>query len=66
MRIGKNVEHFKLAAVAADAKSMDPVLRYCSIGRQLGYAMYLSLDAVTYVSMVSYEYASRTLTLFVA
>ncbi|MCJ1258844.1 Peroxisomal membrane protein PMP27 [Lignoscripta atroalba] len=47
MRLGKNVEHFKAAAVAADGKNMDPVLKYCAVGRQLGYAMYLSLDAVT-------------------
>ena len=50
LRLGKNVEHFKAAAIAADSKNMDPVLRYCAVGRQLGYAMYLSLDAVTYVS----------------
>ncbi len=50
MRVGKNVEHFKNAATAADAKNMDPVLRYCAIGRQLGYAIYLSLDLATYVS----------------
>ena len=50
MRLGKNVEHFKAAAVAADGKNMDPVLKYCAVGRQLGYAMYLSLDAVTVVS----------------
>ena len=50
LRLGKNVEHFKAAAVAADSKNMDPVLKYCAVGRQLGYAMYLSLDAVTYVS----------------
>ena len=31
---------------------MDPVLKYCAVGRQLGYAMYLSLDAVTYVSAI--------------
>ncbi|KAL9127549.1 MAG: hypothetical protein Q9217_003591 [Psora testacea] len=49
LRIGKNVEHFKAAAVAADTKGMDAVLRYCAIGRQLGYAIYLSLDAVTYL-----------------
>ena len=49
LRLGKNVEHFKAAAVAADSKDMDPVLKYCTVGRQLGYAMYLSLDAVTYV-----------------
>ena len=50
LRLGKNVEHFKAAASAADSKNMDPVLKYCAVGRQLGYAMYLSLDAVTYVS----------------
>ncbi|CAF9922385.1 Peroxisomal membrane protein PMP27 [Imshaugia aleurites] len=49
LRLGKNVEHFKAAAVAADSKNMDPVLKYCAVGRQLGYAMYLSLDAVTYL-----------------
>lgn len=46
MRFGKNIEHVKAAAVAADAKSMDPVLRYTAVGRQLGYAGYLTLDAV--------------------
>ncbi|KAM0794907.1 peroxisomal biogenesis factor 11 [Usnea florida] len=49
LRLGKNVEHFKAAASAADSKNMDPVLKYCAVGRQLGYAMYLSLDAVTYL-----------------
>jgi peroxin-11B len=49
LRVGKNVEHLKAAAAAADAPSMDPVLRYCAVGRQLAYALYLSLDAVTYV-----------------
>lgn len=52
LRIGKNVEHFKAAAVAADAKGMDPILKYLAVGRQLGYATYLSLDAVTYVSIL--------------
>ena len=50
MRVGKNVEHFKAAAVAADAKGMDPVLKYCAVGRQLGYAVYLSLDIGVFVS----------------
>lgn len=50
MRLGKFVEHFKAAATAADSKGLDPVLKYLSVGRQLGYAMYLSLDAITYVS----------------
>lgn len=49
MRFGKFVEHFKAAAVAADAKAMDPVLRYFAVGRQLGYAGYLTLDSITVV-----------------
>ncbi|KAK3175913.1 hypothetical protein OEA41_007235 [Lepraria neglecta] len=49
LRIGKNVEHFKAAAVAMDAKGMDPVLRYCAIGRQLGYAGYMTLDWINYM-----------------
>lgn len=49
LRLGKNIEHFKSAVVAIDSKGVDPVLRYCAIGRQLGYAAYLSLDAITYV-----------------
>ena len=51
LRVGKNVEHFQAAAAAADAKNMDPVLRYCAVGRQLGYALYLTLDTITYVSV---------------
>ncbi|MCJ1294129.1 Peroxisomal membrane protein PMP27 [Xylographa carneopallida] len=49
LRIGKNVEHFKAAATAFDNTTMDPVLKCCAVGRQLGYAMYLSLDTVTYL-----------------
>ncbi|WEW58207.1 glycerophosphoinositol permease [Emydomyces testavorans] len=66
LRVGKNVEHFKAAAVALDSKpsspasasaagaptvaaSADPVLKYLAVGRQLGYAMYLSYDIVTYL-----------------
>ena len=52
LRLGKNVEHFKAAAAAADSKTMDPVLKYCAVGRQLGYGAYLSLDAVTYVCIL--------------
>lgn len=49
MRVGKNVEHLKAAAAAADAKpgALDPVLRYAAVGRQLGYAGYLTLDMAT-------------------
>jgi peroxin-11B len=49
MRIGKNVEHFKAAAAAADIKGADSFLKYCAVGRQLGYAFYLTLDMCTYL-----------------
>ena len=44
IRVGKFVEHFRAAAVASDAKSMDPVLRFTTVGRQLGYAFYMLFD----------------------
>jgi peroxin-11B len=47
LRAGKNLEHLKAAATAADSKTMDPVLRYTTVGRQLGYAGYLTLDLLT-------------------
>lgn len=47
MRIGKFVEHYKAAAQLYDAKAEDPVLKYLGVGRQLGYALYLTLDALT-------------------
>lgn len=47
MRAGKNVEHLRAAAAAADSKTLDPVLRYAAVGRQLGYAGYLTLDMAT-------------------
>jgi peroxin-11B len=50
MRVGKFVENFKAAAEAMDKKTLDPVLRYCAVGRQLGYGIYLCLDPITYVS----------------
>jgi len=52
LRIGKNVEHFKAAAIAADSKNMDPVLKFCAVGRQLGYATYMTLDTITYVGLL--------------
>ncbi|TGJ78680.1 hypothetical protein E0Z10_g10080 [Xylaria hypoxylon] len=51
LRVGKNVEHVKAAAAAFDsittAKSGDPVLKYAALGRQLGYAGYLTADMLT-------------------
>lgn len=44
MRVGKFVEHFRAAAVASDAQSMDPVLKFTTVGRQLGYAFYMLAD----------------------
>ncbi|KAJ6128824.1 Peroxisomal biogenesis factor 11 [Penicillium samsonianum] len=53
MRIGKFLEHLKAAAIAFDNKSpVDPVLRYLAIGRQLGYAGYLTLDAITIIDVI--------------
>lgn len=34
-----------------DTKGGDAVLKYCAVGRQLGYATYLTLDIATYVSV---------------
>lgn len=62
MRLGKFVEHFKAAAVAADTKGLDPVLRYLAIGRQLGYAFYMTFDAMVYpdsVGIKKFEGAAR-------
>ena len=42
-----------------DAKGMDPVLRYCAVGRQLGYAGYLTFDMITYVSQAPGHVALR-------
>lgn len=52
LRLGKFVEHFKAAALAADSKSLDPVLKYLAVGRQLGYAFYMTFDAMTYIDQV--------------
>jgi peroxin-11B len=49
LRVGKNIEHLRAAAVALDAPvgTIDPVVRYATVGRQLGYFAYLSADAGT-------------------
>ena len=63
MRVGKNVEHLRAAAVAADAKTMDPVLRYATVGRQLGYAGYLSADMLTVLDAIGVKKSARAKTL---
>ncbi|KAI0133525.1 peroxisomal biogenesis factor 11 [Xylariales sp. AK1849] len=52
LRVGKNIEHLKAAATAADSKNLDPVLRYTTVGRQLGYAGYLTFDLATVLDSV--------------
>jgi peroxin-11B len=47
LRLGKFVEHFKAAATVADSKTLDPVHKFLATSRQLGYAGYLSFDALT-------------------
>lgn len=32
-----------------DNKSLDPVLRYCAVGRQLGYFAYLTFDSLAFL-----------------
>jgi hypothetical protein len=60
LRAGKNVEHLKAAAVAADAKNtMDPVLRYTAVGRQLGYAGYLTMDLATVLDATGIRKTAR-------
>lgn len=53
MRVGKFVEHFKAAAIASDAKTLDPVIRYCAVGRQLGYAGYMLMDNATVLDVAN-------------
>ncbi|CAG8116729.1 unnamed protein product [Penicillium nalgiovense] len=56
LRIGKFAEHLKAALIALDHKNVaDPVLRYLAVGRQLGYAGYLTLDTVTVMDAVGYR-----------
>lgn len=44
LRAGKNIEHLRAAAVAADSPGGDPIVRFLTVGRQLGYAAYLTFD----------------------
>lgn len=49
LRFGKVLEHIKAANIASEAKGGDVVLKYCAVGRQLGYAGYMFLDHITVV-----------------
>lgn len=44
---------------AMDNKSLDPVLRYCAVGRQLGYFTYLTFDSLSFLdSSGIYKFAA--------
>ncbi|KAF9282960.1 Peroxisomal membrane protein PMP27 [Mortierella alpina] len=47
MRFGKPVEHLDNAVKAVAVK--DDFLRYCTIGKQLAYAGYLTLDGIIFI-----------------
>ncbi|KAI1429878.1 peroxisomal biogenesis factor 11 [Xylaria sp. FL1777] len=59
LRVGKNVEHIRAAAVAFDSLTTasksggDPFLQYAALGRQLGYAGYLTADLLTVPSSLN-------------
>lgn len=46
--------------MAADSKNLDPVIKYCAVGRQLGYAGYLSLDALTFLDAANIRKSPNT------
>lgn len=50
MRIGKPLEHAQAAVKSLEIG--DPVLRFTALGRQLGYAGYLSHDMLGWVRLV--------------
>ncbi|KAI0594140.1 peroxisomal biogenesis factor 11 [Biscogniauxia sp. FL1348] len=60
LRAGKNIEHLKAAAAASDAAktagaAADQVLQYAAVGRQLGYAGYLTFDLATLPDAVGFR-----------
>lgn len=48
MRIGKPLEHLQAAVKSLDVQ--DPFLKLTAVGRQLGYAGYLTHDMLVWVS----------------
>lgn len=60
--MGKNIEHFRAAAAAAvgpPAAGADDVLTLLTIGRQLGFAVQLSYEIVTYPHSAKIKSISR-------
>jgi peroxin-11B len=56
LRVGKNVEHFKAAAMAFDNGSTDSFIRYTTVGRQLSYFIYLTADSSTIFDALGVRY----------
>lgn len=53
LRLTKFIEHLKAASVAFDNKNpADPIINYLTIGRQLGYAGYLTIDNITVLDLL--------------
>lgn len=52
MRFLKPLSHFQAASQAYDNKVMDRVLLQATVVRNLGYAGYLTLDAITFFKML--------------
>lgn len=48
MRIGKPLDHLQAAVKSLDVQ--DPFLKLTAVGRQLGYAGYLTHDMLVWVS----------------
>ncbi|KAI5297723.1 Peroxisomal membrane protein PMP27, partial [Ascosphaera atra] len=52
LRFGKNIEHIKAVAVALNSQPKadgDALLKYLTVGRQMGYATYLTFDMISYL-----------------
>ena len=52
MRFFKPVNHLQLASKAFDNKLMDPILQFTTIVRNLGYAGYLTIDAIVFFKLL--------------
>lgn len=59
MRVGKFLEHMQAALKASAIQ--DPIVSYTAIGRQIGYACYLTLDTLQWVhGSKAYQFSPET------
>lgn len=54
------IQSTQAAAIASDSKNLDPVIKYCAVGRQLGYAGYLTFDAITFLDAAGIRKSTAT------